>query len=175
MCSCIISQFFQNVNQGNHLNQAKFNQVLTSKSDVFLPFYCNSYDEKLKPDLPSLVAFSSSFWNGLQVVSSNYHQSVQFIWMLPRRGEGVSNRNAITVRAYAYISWKRESAAFIFWRRRNQNSVTNRMEEIPAIRIIIEAIDGAITTRETNVVKTSYSQPTVCPNIHKVLLFPSLH
>jgi len=28
--------------------------------------YCSSYDEKEKPDLPSFVAFNSSFWNGLQ-------------------------------------------------------------------------------------------------------------
>lgn len=46
---------------------------------------------------------------------------------------------------------------------------------IPAVRIVIETIDGAITTRETDIVKASYSQPTVCANIHKVLLFPSLH
>lgn len=50
-----------------------------------------------------------------------------------------------------------------------------RKEIIPAIRIIIEAIDGTITTREADVVKPSYRQPTVSPNVHKVLFFPSLH
>lgn len=46
---------------------------------------------------------------------------------------------------------------------------------VPAIRIVIEAIDGAITTGEANIVKTSYRQPTVCSNIHEVLFLPSLH
>ena len=48
------------------------------------------------------------------------------------------------------------------------------MGEVPAIRIIVEAIDGTISTREANIVKTSYGQPTVCSNVDKVLLFPSL-
>ena len=43
------------------------------------------------------------------------------------------------------------------------------------IRITVEAIEGAIATGEAYVVETSNSQPTVGSNIHKVLLFPSLH
>lgn len=46
---------------------------------------------------------------------------------------------------------------------------------VPAIRIVIEAIDGAITTGEANIIKTRNCQPTVCSNIHEVLFFPSLH
>lgn len=46
---------------------------------------------------------------------------------------------------------------------------------VPAIGIIIEAIDGAITTGEAHIVETSDCQPTVCSNIYEVLFFPSLH
>lgn len=46
---------------------------------------------------------------------------------------------------------------------------------VPAVRIIIEAIDGAITAREAYIVKASDSQATIYANIHEVLLLPSLN
>lgn len=46
---------------------------------------------------------------------------------------------------------------------------------VPAVWIVIEAINGSITTGEADVVETSYCQTTIYSNIYKVLLFPSLH
>jgi hypothetical protein len=44
----------------------------------------------------------------------------------------------------------------------------------PAVRIIVEAMDRAITTTEADIVKASNCQATVCANIHKEFLLPSL-
>lgn len=44
----------------------------------------------------------------------------------------------------------------------------------PAIRIVIKAIDGTITTRKANIVEARNSQATVYSDINKILLLPSL-
>lgn len=45
---------------------------------------------------------------------------------------------------------------------------------LPAIWVVVEAIDGTVATREANVVETGNSQATIYPNINKVLLLPPL-
>lgn len=46
--------------------------------------------------------------------------------------------------------------------------------KVPAIRVVIEAINGTITTRETYIIETSNSEPAISSHIHKILLLPSL-
>lgn len=46
---------------------------------------------------------------------------------------------------------------------------------LPAVWIVIETRNGAITTGKTHIVETGYCQTTVYSNIYKILLLPSLH
>lgn len=52
--------------------------------------------------------------------------------------------------------------------------LVDKDDKVPAIGIIVKPIYGAIITGETNIIKASNSQSTVCSDIHKVLFFPSL-
>jgi hypothetical protein len=51
---------------------------------------------------------------------------------------------------------------------------TRKEECKPAVRIIVKAMDRAITATEADIVKACNCQATVCADIHKEFLLPSL-
>lgn len=109
--------------------------------------YCNWYEENVNPERPSFVDFNSSFWNGLWI--SNQVIIIKF----------GAHLKVFDLDLDASKNTKKEQ-------------YTNA--SLPAIWVVVEAIDGTVATREAHIVETGNSQPTIYPNINKVLLLPPL-